>query len=71
MAFRKKVYNTLDKLQTDLDKWMEYYNGERTHSGKYCLGKTPRQTFLDSIMLAKEKMLNQNVQTNELLTCVN
>jgi transposase InsO family protein len=70
VAFRKKVYNTLDELQADVDKWMEYYNSDRTHSGKYCFGKTPMQTFLDSIPLAKEKMLNQNVQTNEPLARV-
>ena len=29
------------------------------HSGKYCYGKTPMQTFLDSKHLAKEKALDQ------------
>ena len=70
VAFRKKVYNTLDELQADLDTWIEHYNCERTHTGKYCFGKTPMQTFLDSIPLAKEKMLNQTVQTNEPLARV-
>jgi hypothetical protein len=32
------------------------YNLTRTHSGKYCYGKTPMQTFLDSAHLAQEKM---------------
>ena len=36
-------------------------NEARPHSGKYCFGKTPMRTFLDSIPLAKEKMLNQTV----------
>jgi len=45
VAFRKKIYNTLDELQTDLDIWFKHYNEERTHSGKYCFGKTPMQTF--------------------------
>jgi hypothetical protein len=31
------------------------------HSGKYCFGKTPMQTFRDSIPLVKEKMLNENL----------
>ena len=70
VAFRKKVYNNLDELQSDLDKWIEHYNCERTHTGKYCFGKTPMQTFLDSIPLAKAKMLNQTVQTNEPLARV-
>jgi len=62
-AFRKKIYNTLDELQADLDKWVAEYNEQRPHSGKYCFGKTPMQTFLDSLTLAKEKMLNQTIQT--------
>jgi transposase InsO family protein len=57
-AFRKKVYTTIEELQSDLDAWIEEYNNERTHSGKYCYGKTPMQTFLDSIHLAKNKMLD-------------
>jgi transposase InsO family protein len=57
VAFRKKVYRTLEELQADLDEWMEEYNESRPHQGRWCYGKTPMQTFLDSIELAKEKML--------------
>jgi transposase InsO family protein len=57
-AFRKKLYHGLEELQTDLDEWIRDYNLTRTHSGKYCYGKTPMQTFLDSAHLAKEKMLD-------------
>jgi transposase InsO family protein len=64
ITFRKKIYNTLDELQADLDTWIKQYNEERPHSGKYCFGKTPMQTFEDSIPLAKEKMLGETVQTN-------
>lgn len=32
---------------------------ERTHSWKYCFGKTPWQTFLDSKKLADDKMLDR------------
>jgi transposase InsO family protein len=56
-AFRKKIYNTLDELQSDLDLWLQEYNNQRTHSGKYCYGRTPMQTFLETLPLAKEKML--------------
>jgi transposase InsO family protein len=61
IAFRKKLYSSIAQLQTDLDEWMRFYNEDRTHSGKYCFGKTPLQTFRDSLPLAKEKMLNENV----------
>lgn len=63
IAFRKKVYNSLDELQDDLDKWIQQYNEERTHTGKYCFGKTPMQTFQDSLPLAKEKQLNNIKQS--------
>jgi transposase InsO family protein len=62
IAFRRKIYNNLDELQTDLDTWIKQYNEERVHSGKYCFGKTPMQTFLDSMPLVNEKMLNNNLQ---------
>lgn len=54
-AFRKKIYTSLDDLQTDVDFWLKYYNEDRPHSGKYCYGKTPKQTFLDSKHIAIEK----------------
>lgn len=57
IAFRKKVYSSVDELQQDVDVWIKEYNEERTHSGKYCYGKTPMQTFLDSLSIAKEKMI--------------
>jgi len=62
VAFRKKVYKSIQELQEDLDKWMNHYNTERTHSGKYCFGKTPMQTFIDSIPLAKQKLLETLAQ---------
>ena len=63
VAFRKKIFKSIDELQQDLDNWMQYYNQERTHSGKYCFGKTPMETFLDTVPMAKEKMLGETLQT--------
>jgi hypothetical protein len=59
VAFRKKIYESIEELQQDLDLWMDHYNQERTHSGKYCYGKTPMQTWNDSLDLAKEKLLDR------------
>src|SRR5690242_19082392 len=59
VAFRKKMYTSIEQMQQDLDQWIRYYNEERTHSGKYCYGKTPMQTFIDSIHLAKEKRIDE------------
>ena len=57
VTFRKKIYKTIEELQGDLDHWLKLYNEQRTHQGRWCYGKTPMQTFIDSIPLAKEKML--------------
>ena len=59
ITFRKKLYQDLVTLQADLNEWLSYYNQERPHSGRYCFGKTPMQTFNESITLAKQKLLNQ------------
>ena len=58
VAFRMKIYTSIEQIQEDLDRWVVEYNNERPHTGKHCYGKTPMQTFLDSIHLAKEKMLD-------------
>lgn len=57
VAFRKQIYRTLDDLQQDLDGWVQEYNEQRSHQGRGCYGKTPMQTFIDSVPLAKEKIL--------------
>lgn len=57
VAFRKKVYSSIDELQVDVDLWLDYYNKERPHTGKYCLGRTPMQTWKESLHLTKNKML--------------
>ena len=58
VAFRKKVYRSIEELQADLDLWMrEYYNEQRPHQGRWCFGKTPMQPFLDAMPMAKQKMI--------------
>ena len=64
-AFRRKVYHSLDELQVDVDTWMESYNAERTHTGKYCYGKTPLQTFIESATLAHDKRLDRIKPTSD------
>ncbi len=58
VALRKKIYNSLEDLQKDLDVWLVEYNEERPHSGRFCYGKTPLQTFLDAKHLALEKHID-------------
>jgi len=47
LAFRKKIYNNIGELQTDLNKFLHYYNFKRTHQGYRLNGKTPSEKFLD------------------------
>lgn len=58
VTFRKNAYQNLEELQDHLDAWLAYYNNERPHSGRYCYGKTPMQTFIESLNLAKAKLLD-------------
>lgn len=62
VAFRKKIYRTLDELQADVDLWLAQYNNERTHQGRWCFGKTPMQTFNDAKPMALEKMIERQAQ---------
>jgi len=67
-AFRRKLYRSMEEIQIDVDAWVETYNAERTHSGKYCYGKTPLQTFIESAPLAHEKQLDRIGHTTDLTT---
>ncbi len=40
------------------DAWLQHYNEQHPHSGRYCFGKTPMETFVESRTLAKEKQLS-------------
>jgi transposase InsO family protein len=59
IAFRKRVYGSIEALQADLDTWIAEYNQGRPHQGRYCFGKTPMQTFLDAAPSAREKQLGE------------
>lgn len=66
VAFRKKLYHSLEELQLDLDAWLVRYNNERTNQGKHCNGRTPMQTMLEDRCKAEEKDL-RNLTAEELL----
>ena len=53
VAFRKKVYRSIDELQADLDSWIAEYNEARRRRDAGCFG----QTFLDALPMTKEKMI--------------
>jgi transposase InsO family protein len=63
IAFRKKLYESIEQLQEDVDNWVTHYNWERPHSGRYCFGKTPMDTFLEGKKIVEQKLLDRVVQT--------
>ncbi len=59
VTFRKKLYESMEELQKDLDEWMNYYNNHLTHQGKMCCGRTPMETLFDGKSIWAEKNLTQ------------
>lgn len=51
VTFRKRLYQSLEEIQADLDEFMAWYNNDRTNQGRYCQGRTPMQTFIDRLSL--------------------
>jgi transposase InsO family protein len=68
LLFRKKLYRSVEELQVDVDAWIRRYNMERPHSGRYCYGKTPWQTFLDSKHIALAKFITRGGDGSDNLT---
>ncbi len=44
-TFRDKLYTSVEELQVDLDKWLDYYNNERPHRGYRNMGRRPIETI--------------------------
>jgi transposase InsO family protein len=45
IAFRKKLYESVEVLQVDLDAWLVHYNTERPHQGYRNRGRRPIETI--------------------------
>ena len=58
VAFRKKIYRTLEELQVDLDEFLVTYNERRQHQGRWCFGKTPMATFNENAQRARDKIIH-------------
>jgi len=61
VAFRRKLYRSLEEIQADLDTFMDTYNNKRTNQGRYCKGRTPAETYRDGLALYKQYVFdNEN-----------
>jgi len=49
ISFRENFYESVEALQSDLDKWLSFYNTERPHRGYRNRGKRPLDTICDCI----------------------
>jgi transposase InsO family protein len=67
VSFRKKLYRTLEEIQSDLDSFMDYYNRERTNQGRYCQGRTPYETFIDGLDLYQQYVFKNPVVGEEVM----
>jgi len=64
VAFRTKIYRSIEELQNDLDQWIDEYNHKRTHQGKYCFGSTPMECFQKNKEKAQAKMIGYDTSCN-------
>ncbi len=46
VAFRTKIYHSIDELNPDLNQFINFYNYRRTHHGKRTKGTVPACLFL-------------------------
>ena len=75
LAFRKKMYESIEELQIDLDRFMDFYNYERTHQG-YKLKENDYSTPAKAHLSGRKKELTEigsceiiNMIKEEVLTC--
>lgn len=57
VAFRKTFYESLDQQQADLDRYLEFYNRERSHQGYRTKGRTPYQAFTDGVKQVSQEQV--------------
>lgn len=47
VAYRKRLYESVEALQADLDSFLSFYNERRAHHGYRTFGRTLLQTFTE------------------------
>jgi len=48
-VFREMLCESVEPLRTDFDKYLDFYNWERSHQGYRTKGRTPCQAFLEGV----------------------
>jgi hypothetical protein len=56
VAFRKRRIVQSKNCKPTWEPWIHEYSEQR-HQGRWCVGKTPMQIFLDAMPMAKMMMI--------------
>ena len=67
VAFRRKLYTSVEDMQIDLDTYMKEYNFERTNQGKRCQGRTPYETFSEGVKLYNDLVYTDLEKSKEII----
>jgi transposase InsO family protein len=69
VAFRRKIYRSIEELQMDLDDWLHHYNHDRTHQGKMGCGRMNMTTSVDSFGKLKlfSGVVNEHTSTKRYI----
>jgi len=70
VAFRKKIYKSIEEIQIDLNIFMNDYNKGRNNQGKHCQGRAPMQTFHDGRPLYQQYVLKTQRREKQPLKIV-
>jgi transposase InsO family protein len=65
VAGRTTWYERIDEIQADLDRFLDYYNLERSHQGYRLRGKTPAQALREALAVEQLPLLTYSTPTEE------
>jgi len=65
VAGRTTWYERIDEIQADLDRFLAYYNLERSHQGYRLRGKTPAQALREALAVEELPALTYSPPTQE------
>lgn len=65
VAGRTTWYERIDEIQADLDRFLDYYNLERSHQGYRLRGKTPAQALREALAVERLPLLTYSTPTQE------
>ena len=64
---RQTWYIGVDEIQRDLDRFLRYYNLERSHQGYRLKGRTPAQALMDALAVTEIPHIIPAEEVNEPL----